>query len=411
LKLTEFILSNLIPDYPDLKDQNVRTKYGYLEAWASIIINSILFGAKFILGLVINSIALLADSFHTLSDVLTSIVVFIGFRVSKRPADKTHPFGHGRMESVATLIISVLLVVVGWDFAKRSFFRLFNPPIVMGSFLVVGVMLISALIKEWMTRFSIDLGKRINSSTLIADAWHHRSDAIASGLIAIAILGTMLGFHLLDAIFGIGVSLFIIYTGLKIGRSCVSYLLGEAPSKELIKRIKSCANSIPGVKGVHEVVVHDYGGKTAVSLHIEIDKKTDLDKAHKIATSVENKIIRETAASPIVHVDLKERGTQKRSLTDVEKYLNEIISSFLEVISYHAVEIVTTEVGSSIDLHIIVSRDMSVEDSHHLNHRLISALQGKLKDYKLNLHIEPCDGKCSGCSFKSKNLCLTSSHR
>lgn len=294
------------------QEDKPRQYYAYLEAWVSIIGNSVLFIVKLIMGVLANSISLIADSVHTLSDVLTSIVVLVGFKLSGRPADKEHPFGHGRIESIATLIIAVLLILVGINFCTASIKRLINPPTVAGSYFAAMVMVISAGAKEWMARFSFNLGKKIESSALIADGWHHRSDAYASLLVAVAIIGAHFGFFSLDAAFGILVSLLIIIVGAQLLKSSSSYLIGEIPKNEFIEKIKRLAMDVPGVNGVHDILVHSYGERNIISLHIEVAKNLPLAQAHSLAETVENKIASSLNASVVVHVDLSQRSARPK---------------------------------------------------------------------------------------------------
>jgi cation diffusion facilitator family transporter len=303
-RITNAFLRVFVPSYQDTQNRHVRTKYGYLEGWTSIITNILLFALKFFLGLLINSISLIADSFHTLADVLTSVIVVIGFKVAKRPADIEHPYGHGRFETIATLVIAILLLVVGVNFFKDSMDRFIHIQAVKGSILVVLAMVLFALIKEWLARFSIDLGKRIDSSVLLADAWHHRSDAIAALLVAIAIVAALFNYHRVDAVFGMVVSGLIIYTGIDLGRTSASYLMGQAPSEDLISEIEEIARSVEGVVSTHKVVVHDYGGQKAISLHVQVDKTLSVDRSHEIATCVKNKISQELEdVSAEVHIE------------------------------------------------------------------------------------------------------------
>jgi len=302
-KLTKILLKKFVKNYENIRNLTVRIKYGFLEAWISIVGNTILFVFKLIFGLILNSISLIADSFHTLSDVITSIVVLLGFRTSRQPADTKHPYGHGRSETIATLIIGILLVVVGVDFLRLSFNRLIHPQVVKGSWLIAGLLILSALAKEMMAVFSFDLGKRINSSTLIADAWHHRSDAIASFLVAVAIGASIFGYHKVDALFGIIVSLIITYVGIDLSKSSASFLLGEAPDKDLVNKIGQLAKSVEGVSNVHDIQVHNYGNRLEVSLHIEVNKGYASTTSHHIADLVEKKLLEDLKISSVVHVD------------------------------------------------------------------------------------------------------------
>lgn len=287
-----------------IKAPEQRLKVAYLEAYVSIMINVILAVVKAVFGMMLNSISLIADAAHTASDVLTSVVVILGFKLSAIPADEKHPHGHGRIEFIAALIISLMLMGVGIKFGIDSYHRYLENTPVKGSYLVVAVMVAAALVKEWMSRFSIDLGNRIASSALIADAWHHRTDAIASLLVAIAILASQFGYYRVDSVLGFAVSALIIWTGFGIFNDSTSKLIGESDDAQA-DRINDLAMSVFGVKSCHDIAVHDYGANKVVSLHIEVQGTMMLYEAHEIARQVEETINREMYAVTSVHLDTR----------------------------------------------------------------------------------------------------------
>ena len=305
-KTTNFILSHFIgvTDFPErVTDTSIRQKYAYLEAWISIIGNLLLAGIKVFFGIILNSISLLADAAHTASDVLTSIVVLLGFKISSSPADEKHPYGHGRIEFIASLIIAVMLTMVGVEFGKTSYERFILNAAVKGSFGVSGVMIVGALFKEWMAQFSEELGRRTNATALIADAWHHRTDAIASVMVAFAIFASKYGYYKVDAILGVVVSALIIYTGVGIALGSVSKIIGEVPDEAELKAIENLALSVSGVTGVHKIKVHDYGAYKEISLHINLDKGLSLIEAHDISEEVEKVIENNITSKVIVHME------------------------------------------------------------------------------------------------------------
>lgn len=279
-----------------------RKQIAYLEAFVSIIGNIILAVMKAIFGLMLNSISMIADAVHTASDVLTSLVVILGFKLSAIPADEKHPHGHGRIEFIATLIMSLMLMGVGIKFGFDSYQRYLENTPVKGSYWVVAAMILAAIIKEIMSRFSIDLGNRISSPALIADAWHHRTDAIASVLVAFAILASQYGYYRVDAVLGFAVSALIIWTGFEIFNDSTSKLIGES-DEDQIERINCLAMDIPGVRATHDIAVHDYGANKVISLHIEVDGSMLLNEAHGIAQQVEEIINCEMYARTTVHLD------------------------------------------------------------------------------------------------------------
>ncbi len=286
-----------------VKDPNLRRKYAYLEAYVSIVGNLLLAIVKVFMGLMLNSISLLADAAHTASDVMTSIVVLLGFKLSSSPADDKHPYGHGRIEFIATLIIAMMLLAVGFEFGKSSYARLLSNTSVKGSYIVALAMVLGAVFKEWMARFSVDLGNRTNASALVADAWHHRTDGIASVLVAIAIVASQFGYYKVDAVFGLLVSALIVYTGICIALDAVSKLIGEMPDEDELKSIENIVLSVSGVFGVHKVNIHSYGCHKEISLHVEVDKGFSLVEAHDISEQVEREIEASISCKATVHVE------------------------------------------------------------------------------------------------------------
>ena len=285
-----------------------RKRIGYLEAWVSIIGNVLLFLLKLLIGVAINSLSLIADAFHSLSDVLTSIVVLVGFKFGEKPADKEHPFGHGRIEIIATLIIAFLLIVVTYDIGKSAILRIISPQKVKFSSIAIIFMIASAGFKEWMASFSIFLGKKINASSLIADAWHHRSDAIASLLVGLGLIFMRFNLYLIDGILALGVAILIGWIAVRLIIISSSTLIGEAPDSELISKISQISLSVPGVINIHDIYVHDYNTNKIISLHVEVNDNLLADVAHEIATTVEEKIKEKTHAYNVTaHIDPKER--------------------------------------------------------------------------------------------------------
>jgi len=380
----------LIPEYGDVSKLNVRAKYGYLEAGVSILGNAAMFAVKLVLGIIINSISLIADSFHTFSDTGTSVVVLFGFKISKKAPDSEHPFGHGRAEFVATLIIAVLLIVVGLTFVLESGERIIHVSPVEGRILVAVLMIVFAVVKELMARFSIILGKKIDSSTLVADAWHHRTDAIASVLVAVAIVGARYNYHMLDAIFGIAISVLIIYTGVNLAKDASDRLMGKTPDENVLKNVKDAAKSVGGVRDVHNVVVHDYGVSKVISLHVEVEKGISMEDAHSIATRVEESMKKNINAEVTVHVEPHGKETINRA--KMKKNITNIVMKCENVISCHDINILFNGCSGIIELHVVVDRYMSVEQSHDVIHEIIYQVQKMYPRFKVHTHVEPISG-------------------
>jgi cation diffusion facilitator family transporter len=382
--------TRFIPDYGDVSKLGVRAKYGYLEAGVSIFGNAALFAVKLILGIMINSISLIADSFHTLSDTGTSVVVLFGFKISKKAPDREHPFGHGRAEFVATLIIAVLLVVAGLNFVLGSVERIVHVSHVEGRILIVVLMIVFAVVKELMARFSTILGKKIDSSALTADAWHHRTDAVTSVLVAVAIIGARYNYYMLDAIFGIVISAVIIYTGVKLAKDASDRLMGKTPDEDVLKNVKDAAESVDGVKDVHGIAVHDYGVSKVISMHIDVEKGVSMEDAHSIATRVEDSVRKNIKAEVTVHVE--PHGKESINRVEVEKNIRSIVMKCKNVISCHGVDIIFNGCSGVIELHVVVDRCMSVEQSHDMIHEIIYHVQKRYPRFKVHAHVEPKAG-------------------
>ena len=367
----------------------VRARYGFLQGAVSIIGNTALAVLKFLLGWMTNSIALMADAFHTGSDVLTSVVVVIGFWTAKKPADMEHPYGHGRIESIATLIISLLLIWVGIQFARASYDRLREPHIVTWSAVAFGFMIFSAVAKEWMARFALAIGKLIQSDMIKGDAWHHRSDAIASALVAFSMIATSFGYTRIDSFFGIGIAVLIMYTGFDLLRSMVSVLVGKAPSKDLINRIVRASLSVEGVQQVHDINVHEYGDNKVISLHVLIPGEMDTVRSHHLAQLVEKAVSDSLNASTVVHVDPSESTRSMLERKTVEDELTRIVMQYPSVKSFHGLTISSIQGTPTITLHLVIEGDVRLEQSHDIGHRIVDELKQRLGDCQVNLHMEP----------------------
>ncbi|MBC8257306.1 MAG: cation transporter [Candidatus Marinimicrobia bacterium] len=301
--LAEYIVRKKVPvgDNPELP--KFRGNIGIAQGWISIYANLLLFVLKIIFGFMSNSIALIADAFHTLSDMASSGVVVFGFKMASKPADKEHPFGHGRAETIAALTISILIGFTGIEFIKTSITRFMNPAAIELSWAVILVVLITIILKEVLARLSYNLGDRINSSTLIADAIHHRSDMWSSVLVLSAFGGTWLGYPKADAIMGLGVAIMMIQSAYTIARSAIDDLLGKPIDANTIKIIREFALQVPEVFNVHDIVVHSYGAHRFISLHIEIAEGKSPESMHEVADSVEKLLSEELEADVITHVD------------------------------------------------------------------------------------------------------------
>ena len=276
---------------------------GYIAVWISIIFNTILFGIKYWAGVETESLAMITDAWHTLTDSLSSIVVILGIWFASKPPDKEHPFGHGRAESIAAIVVATLLGMVGFNFIVESVNSLYNPVPVQYSTFSIIIFSISILIKEFMAQVSFRTGKKINSDSLKADAWHHRSDAISTIIIvAGAIFGSSIAW--LDGVMGLLVSLLILWATYEIFKSSLGTLIGEKPDEALLTEIKKIISETnPIIEDVHHFIIHTYGEHIVMSVDIRLPNTMSVYDAHNIASEVSSSLFKELRIHATVHIE------------------------------------------------------------------------------------------------------------
>jgi cation diffusion facilitator family transporter len=387
-KFTRWLAAKAIKNHQNVNDLKVRSHYGTLEGWTSIVINLLLFVVKIALGLSIRSVSLIADAVHTLADSGTSAVVIIGFKIARKPSDKEHPFGHGRMESIAALVVSVLLFMAGLELLEKSIHAIIKPQNSTAPTGVILVIIATIVIKELMARFSYQLGEIIDSQALKADALHHRSDVIATALVVVALIATRFGYNNIDGIMGVGVSLIIFYSAFSIAKEAVNPLLGEAPSKETIKEIEKLAMAHEGVLGVHDIIFHKYGQTSVISLHIEVLDNESAFKLHDLAERVEDTITQKIPGMAVVHVDpLNEDHPQYEQ---INRAVKDIISEDIRVSDFHDLRIVGCRANRcNVVFDIVLEQDADEQETHDIIHSIAEKFKTKFPEMKTVIKAEP----------------------
>ncbi|MFY0675006.1 MAG: cation transporter [Bacteroidia bacterium] len=284
----------------------MRTKYKKAverNTWASIIVNLLLFVLKMWAGFVSQSVTLIADAWHTLSDSLSSVIVLIGARVSKKPADDEHPFGHGRAETIAALFVGAMLGFVAFHFLIEAIQKLISKGDTNYGTIAIGVTAASILVKEILARLSISIGKKAGSRALVADGWHHRSDALSSIIVLVGIfISPYFGF--IDGIMGVLISLFIGYVAYGIIDESVSALLGKSHDQQMLLAIqKLCNEKANRDVHAHHLQVHDYGNHCEMVFHIRLPANWTLEDVHDLVDVLEDAIQEKFNASVNIHVD------------------------------------------------------------------------------------------------------------
>lgn len=302
--LSNFIIKTFIKDYKNTEDDNVRSSYGYLASIVGIIVNIILFLIKFSVGLLSASIAITADAFNNLSDAGSSVITMIGFKLAKMPADKEHPFGHGRIEYISALIVAFMVMLVGFQFTKSSIERILHPTPVTFEVIPFILLVISIFFKFWLSRFNKVTGNKINSSALKATSVDALGDVFTSTCVVISFLAAKFTTFPIDGYIGVLVSLAILYAGFSLVKETISPLLGEAPDPELAKNIKDMVLSYDNIIGVHDLIIHNYGvGKCMASIHAEIPSDINVMKIHDIIDTAEREISKKLKIYLVIHMD------------------------------------------------------------------------------------------------------------
>lgn len=299
-----FLISRFIKDYNNIDNPKIRDSYGYLAGIVGIFLNTLLFIIKLFTGVITKSIAITADAFNNLSDAASSIITILGFKLASAPADREHPFGHGRIEYLSGLVVSSMVLLVGFEFVKSSFERMLHPEKITFQLIPFVLILVSIAAKLWLSGFNKYIGKAINSSALQASSFDALGDVFISSCTAISLLASKWTSIPLDGYTGLLVSLFILYAGYKLIRETLNPLLGEAPDPDLVQKIIDDLCSYDYISGVHDLVLHNYGpGKIMASAHAEVPCDVSIVKIHEVIDRAEREISSKNKIYLVIHMD------------------------------------------------------------------------------------------------------------
>ena len=302
--VAEFLIKKFIINYQNIEEEKTRNAYVYLASIVGILCNLILSIIKISVGFISGSVSITADGFNNLSDMASSIITMVGIKLANRLADKEHPFGHGRMEYLSALVVAFMVMLVGVQFVKTSFERILNPVAVSFEIIPFILLLISLLIKLWLSRFNKFMGLKINSTALKAASVDALGDVFTSSCVLISFLAAKFTTLPIDGYVGLIVSAAILYAGYSLIKDTISPLLGEAPDEELVKKIKQGVLSYDNIIGVHDLIIHNYGvGKCMASIHAEIPSNIDLVTIHEIIDSAEREISQKLNIYLVIHMD------------------------------------------------------------------------------------------------------------
>lgn len=361
-----FMASLFIKDSKNYKEPSVRQAYGVLSGAVGIGLNILLFFGKWLAGTISGSIAITADAFNNLSDAGSSIITLIGFRLSGQEPDPEHPFGHGRMEYISGLLVSVAILVMGFELIGSSIGKLRSPEPIESSALVFGILIASILVKLYMFFYNHSLSKKIESAAMKATSVDSLSDTVATTLVLIATLISKYTGLLLDGWFGILVGLFILYTGGSTLKETIDLLLGQPPKQEFIDEVKEIVLGHSMVHGVHDLIVHDYGpGRVMISLHAEVDVNGDIQDIHEQIDHIEHELQEKLHCSATIHMD--PIVTDDKEVLAMKAKVEEMVHFLDESFSMHDFRMVKGSTRTNLIFDVEVPRKTSYTDNEIVN--------------------------------------------
>jgi cation diffusion facilitator family transporter len=326
-----------------------------------IILNVLLFGIKMLAGAISGSISIMADAFNNLTDAGSSVITLIGFRMSGQKPDKDHPFGHGRIEYISGLIVSMLIILVGFELGKGSVEKIISPEPVEWSIVAVIILVCSIVVKAYMALYNFSIGKKISSSAMRATAQDSLNDTIATAVVLASLIISRLTSLDIDAYCGLAVSGFILFSGLRAVKETMDPLLGTPPSEDFIKDIENIVYSYKGVEGIHDLIVHDYGpARTMISLHAEVSCDSDLLETHDMIDNIEKELREKMGCDAVIHMD--PIATNDELTKSVREKVASLVTCIDPALTIHDFRMVTGPTHTNVIFDVVVPFDLKKSD-------------------------------------------------
>ena len=359
--MTERLVRRFIRDWENVGDPAVRERYGALSGGVGILLNLLLSLGKFFAGLLTGSIAVTADAFNNLSDAGSSVVTLVGFKLAGQKADDGHPFGHGRIEYLAGLLVSLLILMVGVELGKTSIEKIFHPEQVDFSLVTVVILIASILVKLWMCLFNRNLGRRIGSAAMEGTATDSLSDVVAtSAVLAGTLVGEFTGVSI-DGWVGVVVAIFILRAGWGAAKDTVDPLLGSAPDPALVKEIQDVVLSHKQVVGMHDLVIHDYGpGRRMCSFHAEVPQNADIMEVHDAIDHIEREIYQKFGVETTAHMD--PIATEDEAVNDLREQVRDLVREVNPDMNIHDFRVTRGPQHTNLIFDVVVPHRSKVSD-------------------------------------------------
>ena len=385
--MTEFLVRHFVKNHEDVEKVSVRTAYGVLASVVGIFCNVLLFVVKGAVGFFLHSVSVMADAFNNLSDAGSSVVGLVGVRMASKPADEEHPFGHGRIEYIAALVVSFLVLQVGFTFFKDSIRKIQNPEELKFQAVSVIILVLSIGVKLWMGMFNKKLGKKIDSKVMMATA----TDAMGDVVTTTATIASVLFFRItginIDGIVGIGVSLVVMWAGIGIAKDTLEPLIGEAVAPEEYVRISRFVEKYEGIVGSHDLIVHNYGpGRSMASIHAEVPNDVDIEVSHEIIDRIERDAAKRLGIFLVIHMDPVE--TKDEHVLEVRHQVEQILDAVDSRVSIHDFRMVDGIEQINLIFDMVVPFEYSTQKQNELKMTLRKLLQMADKRYQCVITIE-----------------------
>ncbi len=359
--MTEILIRLFIKNRDNPTDSKVRGTYGKFASVIGMIINLMLFSGKLIVGLMANSIAIISDSVNNLSDAATSFINLFGFIMSGKPADKDHPFGHGRIEYITGLIMSFLILLIGFEFARTSFDRIVHPETIHFSIPMIFVLAASILLKFWLFFFYRKIGNRIASQSILAASVDSISDVLVTLVTLIALVVSQFTTISIDGYVGLVVSAVVLFAGYKVAKDALSPLLGRTPDLETVKTLSAILTSDPNVLGVHDVILHDYGpGRVIASAHVEVSSHANFMDVHDAVDLLEKRIVNEMGIPTTIHMDPINSDDEKTK--ELREFIRKAIGNISPKLSLHDFRMVTGKTHTNLIFDLSVPSEIKMSN-------------------------------------------------
>ena len=364
--MTELLVRKFVKNYQNTDDSRVRTDYGVLTSVVGILCNILLFAGKLAVGMVMRSVSVMADAFNNLSDAASSVIGFVGVKMAGKPADREHPFGHGRIEYIAALVVAFLVIQVGLTFFKSSLDKIRHPEDLSFDLVSMLILTASVAVKLWLGRFNKALGKRINSSVMQAAA----ADALGDVVTTLATMGSILFFHFtqinIDGFVGLLVSLVVMWAGIGIARDTLEPLIGQPVDPKLYREISEFVESYDGILGSHDLIVHNYGPtRSLASIHAEVPNDVDIETSHEIIDRIERDAARKLGIFLVIHMDPV--AVRDERVTELKEQVTAELKKIDERLSLHDFRIVDGEQQINLIFDVVVPHSYSDKDMTQLH--------------------------------------------